>query len=61
MRLSSRCFARGSRCDGIRCCMSQRHQAGVLSDVAGLEFVEGRDVDSFIVRQISLDRVSMVR
>ena len=41
--------------------MSQRHQAGVLSDVAGLEFVEGRDVDSFIVRQISHDRVSMVR
>src|ERR1035437_6643770 len=41
LRLSSRCFARGSRCDGIRCRLSQRHQTGELSDVAGFELVEG--------------------
>src|SRR5450759_2648263 len=45
LRLSSRCFARGSRCDGIRCRLSQRHQTGELSDVAGFELVEGGDAE----------------
>src|SRR5674476_1576122 len=57
---TSRCHARGSRRNGIRCRLSQRHQTGELSDVAGFELVEGGNAEQLhgatdLVRQ-DLDR-----